>query len=294
MAFERRASRSTPPSDVYVATAAGGDVTRVTPQRVAITPAYLGESWEPYEFSPDGDTLLIAANGGMIIAKTDGGGVESVKLDGLMGELNVTEPSFRPPDGHEILFVGKQPGAGGSGLYVVDLASREVRTLVAPRVGHDLAGAEWAPDGSRIAYWAWTDDPTRLTPSTHVILPDGTGDRQLPTPDDVLWNAGSAWSNDGTRLLIAHGHSTDYTDVRLAIAPADGSQFGTELDTHGTVSGECCMTWEWAPDDSWIIVRPVDPQGSGLQQIIIDLKTGVSRDAAWTTTGEPSVQRVAR
>ena len=294
IAFERKASPGDRQGDVYVAGSDGSDLTRLTPQPVPITRSYLGESWEPYEFSPDGRTVLIAANGGMLIAQADGSGVEPVRLDGLPGYVNVTEPSFRPPDGHEILFVGKEPAAWGAGLYVLDRTTGDVRTLVEPRSGTDLAGAEWSPDGSRIAYWTWTDDPSTLTPRTHVVLADGTEDRELPMPPDVLWNAGSAWSNDGSRLLIIQGHATDYSESRMAVAPADGTAVATEIDTEGPISSECCLTWEWAPDDSWIIIRPVDSQGAGGQQIVVDPVAGTSRVTSWTTTGEPTVQRVAR
>ncbi|HET9083081.1 MAG TPA: hypothetical protein VFN41_01660 [Candidatus Limnocylindrales bacterium] len=294
IAFERRASPSDRLGNVYVADPDGSDLTRLTPQSVLITASYLGESWEPYEFSPDGRTLLIAASGGMLIAQTDGSGVKSITLNGLPRSLNVTEPSFSPPDGHEILFVGKEPAAWGAGLYVLDRATGDVRTLVEPRSGTDLAGPEWSPDGSRIAYWTWTDDPSTLTPRTHVVLADGTDDRELPMPPDVPWNAGSAWSNDGSRLLIIQGHATDYTDSRMAVAPADGSAVATEIDIDGPISSECCLTWEWAPDDSWIIIRPVDSQGAGGQQIFVDPVAGTSRVTSWNTTGEPTVQRVAR
>lgn len=293
MAYEWKAAPSDAKSDVFVAASDGSDVRRVTTEPVTISSPYLGESWNPYEFSPDGSSLLIAANGGILIARSDGTGVDTITISDLPGYVAVTEPSFRPPDGNEVLFVGKESGTSSSGLYVVDRATRGVRTLVAPRPGHDLGGPKWSPDGSRIAYWAWTDDPTRLTVSTHVILPDGTGDRRLPAPVDVYWNAGSEWSNDGTRLLVAYGHSSDYTQVRLAIAPADGSAVGKEIESTDQISRECCMTWEWAPDDSWIIIRPVDSTGSPLQELIVDPVEGTTQKTSWTTTGEPTVQRVA-
>ena len=70
--------------------------------------------------------------------------------------MRAYEPSFRPPDGAEILFVGN-PGERwrAHGLYAVDVASGVVRTIIAPSPFFDLAGAVWSPDGSRIAYWRW-------------------------------------------------------------------------------------------------------------------------------------------
>ncbi len=59
----------------------------------------------------------------------------------------------------------------------------------------------------------------RSTCTTHVIAADGTGDRALPDPPGAVWNAGSAWSNDGTSLLIVRGYGRGYEDVRAGRHP---------------------------------------------------------------------------
>ena len=50
---------------------------------------------------------------------------------------------------------------------------------------------------------------------------------------------------------------------------------------------------EWAPDDSRILVTPVDALGQPGQQLIIDPLTGETRVAPWATTSDPTWQRRA-
>jgi hypothetical protein len=279
-------------SELYVADADGRDLTLVTPDPVLLTPSLLGEPWEQYAFSPDGQSVLIAASeggrSGIWIARSDGTGVEQLDVG-----MDAFEPSFRPPDGREILFVGLSERDFGKGLYSVDLVSREVRTIAHAPSAFDLAGPTWSPDGSRIAYWSWGGDGAGLTARTHVVSADGADDRELPSPPGEVWNGGSEWSNDGTRLLVVRGYRDHFEDVRLGVIPAVGTGAGVEIRLPGTFNADCCSAWSWSPDDSEILGRPAGTDGLPLQQVILDPVKGESRAAPWTSTSDPTWQRLA-
>ena len=289
IAFERRLEDGT--SQIYRVDADGGGLTLLTPLPITLTPSQLGEPSEQFQFSPDGRTVVITALDGamprILIAQTDGSGMRTLDI-----ELPAYEPSFRPSDPTELLFVGRSVGTS-RGIFAVDLASGVVRTIIKPVPFYDLSGAEWSPDGSSIAYWIWGGpvDTGGINPRSHVIAADGTGDRALPDPPGAVWNAGSAWSNDGSKLLVLRGYGPAYEDVRAVVIPADGRSTGIEIPYDGVINRECCAAFEWAPDDSRILVTPSDSGGEPLQQVIIDPRTGAAETAPWATTSDPAWQR---
>ena len=285
--FEREVGER---SQLYAVKPDGSDLRLLTPEPLRLTPSELGEPWEQYQFSPDGRSVLIAEAGGMLLAASDGSG-SPIRIQAGM---TVTEPSFRPPDGREILFVGQFVGLN-HGVFAIDRSTGDVRRIVQAPLGYDLAGANWSPDGSRIAYWMWggPDSATRTTARTHVINADGTGDRLLELPPGAFWQLGSDWSNDGTRLFLMRGYSIGIDAVRPVVAPADGSSMGVEIPYGGSLVEACCGYFEWAPDDSVIFGRPADETGAPGQQIIIDPVARTSRTAPWTSTSDPAWQRRA-
>ncbi len=118
------------------------------------------------------------------------------------------EPTFRPPDGKEILFAGEDYSAanGGPGLFAIDPVSGPIRTIVEVGGNADLDSGSWAPDGGQLSYVSWDTTANDLTATTHIVSADGTNDRTLPRPPGALWDVAAAWSNDGTRLLLIRGY----------------------------------------------------------------------------------------
>lgn len=292
IAFERRLEDGT--SQIYRVGADGGGLTLLNLEPITLTPSLQGEPWEQYQFSPDGRTVAIASLDGAMptisIAEADGTGLHALDVG-----MPAYEPTFRPSDAGEVMFVGRRGTGGPGGVFVVDLASGVVRAIVEPAYPYDLAGAEWSPDGSRIAYWRW-GGPTAnegISAHTHVVAADGTGDRALPDPPGAVWNAGSAWSNDGTSLLILRGYSGGMEDVRAVVIPADGLSHGVEVPYDGVINGDCCAAFEWAPDDSKILATPTGTGGVPQQQVIIDPRTGAAEAAPWTSASDPTWQRKA-
>ena len=291
IAFERRLDDGT--SQIFSVDADGGGLTLLTPEPITLTPSSNGELSPQFRFSPDGRTVAITALDGamprILMAQADGSGLSTLDL-----ELPAYQPSFRPSDPTELLFIGRSVERSG-GIFAVDLASGAVRVIVEPVPFYDLSGAEWSPDGSSIAYWTWGGpvDTGAINVRTHVVGADGTGDITLPDPAGAVWNAGSAWSNDGTSLLIVRGYGPAYEDVRAVIIPSDGRSTGMEVPYDGVINRECCAAFEWAPDDTKILATPSDIDGAPLQQVVINPRTGVSETAPWTSTSGPAWQRKA-
>jgi Tol biopolymer transport system component len=248
-----------------------------------------------YSFSPDGREIVFVSEGTtdksvakLWIARADGSVVRQIDV----GMANVWAPSWRPPDGAEIIFAGSPPAGAGDGLYAVDPGTGAVRRILAPADGIALDWAAVSPDGSRIAYTAsLPSDGDRNTDVVRVVGTDGSGDRALPMPAPATFQETPVWSNDGTRLVFVRGYDTQNQDVVVAIAPADGS--GTGVETHHGLTGCCTNLMEWAPDDRSILLLPEDSLGLMAGHKLIDPSTGAVTPAPWTATSLPTWQRRA-
>ncbi len=282
IAFARLAADGT--SQIYVARSDGTGLTLVTPTPVSLATATGGRAWERYKFSPDGRELLIATTSGMTIARTDGSGASQLDV-GMLAE----EPTYRPPDSNEILFIGR---GARTGLFVLDRSTNQTRQIVNMEPGFDLAGPSWSPDGSKVAYWTWGNTTDGLSAKTHVVNADGTGDREIPSPVGAVWNAHATWSNDGTRLFLAQGFTRGEDDVRGWVVPADGSGVGMQIAPAGSVETACCAAWLWSPDDSELLGRPAAAT-LGTPMLILDAAGGPVRTAPWNAISDPTWQRRA-
>ena len=125
----------------------------------------------------------------------------------------------------------------------------------------------------------------------HIVNADGTGDVTLPMPDGATFQDAPVWSNDGKSLAVTRGYAERNTDMVLAVIPPDGSSTGIETE-HG-LTGCCDTTFEWAPDDSVILVVPFDLDGARKQQLLWDPLTGLTRPTPWAADSDPAWQRLA-
>jgi dipeptidyl aminopeptidase/acylaminoacyl peptidase len=278
VAFERVVDGAS--SRLLVAGLDGRDIIAVTPEPL--------DRLADHAFSPDGRELVItsgpAASRTLWIAKADGSGIRQLDVG-----MSVDGPSYRPTDGTEIVFTsGSSPL--GNGIYAVDVRSGGVRTIVAPSVAVGIDRVRSAPDGSRLAYAVRAVDPARNTYVIHVIAADGTGDVILPMPPGATFQDAPVWSNDGQRLAVARGYGLHNEDMAMATLPADGSGVGVETE-HG-LTGCCDTVYEWAPDDTTILMKPFDLVGRPLPPLFWDPLDGSIRPARWTATSDPAWQRL--
>jgi dipeptidyl aminopeptidase/acylaminoacyl peptidase len=287
--FERKVEGDDGPGRLYVSSEGGRSLVQVTPDPI------LGLSG--WSFSPDGRSIVALATGdrgtAIIVLPSDGKGDPRIFDIGLKPEDG--PPRYRP-NGLEIMFNGSQSGSEFRGIYVLDPASGDVRTVIAASPSADVHAAAWSPDGSRIAYAVIDPNMTDVPSSrTHVISADGSGDVVVDTHPDSVADFGDQWSNDGTRLIIGRVYRVAGGQVlRPAVVPIDRSSAGVGIECpHGPTPDDCDMSWIWSPDDSILLGAPNDESGGQVQQYLADPLTGEIRPASWTATGNPAWQRLA-
>jgi len=293
LAFQRR-DIATGPGLLYVAEADGSGLVKVTPDAL--------RSIEGYAFSPDGREIVFTAtltgSSTLLIAKSDG---SSAPRTLSVGTLSPSGPSYRPPDGVEIAFVGEQPGKSASGLYAIRPDGTGLRPIAEPE-NLSIQYAMWSPDGSRIAYSANAVDYESggSLLRAYIVNADGKGGGMVRVVPDNDVQGAAGWSNDGTRLLLSECRlpSVDSTTdcvAAFAVVPADGNGPVVEIDVEaGGLGGPGGGSHVWAPDDTSILSIPLDLTGLPVSgPLLWDPLTGTSRPAPWAGRGDFSWQRLA-
>jgi dipeptidyl aminopeptidase/acylaminoacyl peptidase len=294
----RRAASDQPDADLLmIARADGTGLRQLTPEPMTGLTSWKVSSTYAlklhYALSPDGHTVgMISTVKGipaLFVADTDGGALK--RLD-----LGAMPMSFAfDPAGQRILFVGAR-GFDGSyaGLYLIGVDGTNPRTLVEPTLDAQVhSRIAWSPDGSRIAYARFepgflegdrAGEAARNDLRIHVLAADGANDVAIGEEDGPWWEAPTAWSPDGHRLLIERSIGDTYGAVIV------------DVDGHGpdvVPPFRSLNDWyaAWSPDGTAILATPGDGSGNGSQQVLWDARTGEARPAPWTASSYPSWQR---
>lgn len=272
---------------LMVANADGSNLIQATPERLALS------TWS---FSPDGRSLLVASMTRGIpkvaIIAADGSGKETVIDVALPGRSETFErPSYRPPDGNEILVVGFSPETQSRGIFIADAdTGKLLRTVVEPSTDMDVCSASWSTMGDSIDYCAVTGEGNTKRAQIRAVSPDGTGDRALPQDFSV-----SEWSNDGKRQVVGLGPTPDHPGERQQVvtvgSDATPVDLACEVGTDST-PGTCADTWVWSPDDTVLIGSRATADGK-VRFFTADPASGSVSELDWTGVGEPAWQRVA-
>jgi Tol biopolymer transport system component len=241
-----------------------------------------------WSFSPDGRSIVALTTPfegpAIMVVPSDGKGQPAFFDVGAT--LEDGPPQWRP-DGAEIMFMGRESRAIKRGVYALDPSSGSVRTIIpAPTDTTDIHSASWSPDGKRIAYGVHDEAAQVISTRTHVISADGSGDITVDTHPDSVADAGTTWSNDGTRLIISRFLDEEGTQARSVVVPVDRSGPGIEIECPPGIQPrlDCTAAWTWSPDDSVLLAPPFEA----------DPVTGTIRPAPWTSTTEADWQRRAR
>src|SRR5947199_380957 len=123
----------------------------------------------------------------VMVSDWDGFGVQP-----LTGASINLLPSWSP-DGRMIAFTSFREG-GGAHLYTVEVASRQVRSLIG--LGDFATGASYSPDGSRLLFSASQNDNTDV----YVAQADGSGARRITEARGI--DISASWSPDGKRVAF--------------------------------------------------------------------------------------------
>lgn len=245
-----------------------------------ITPPNFG-GW-----SANGDRFLVLTAGGELVAYDTRTTAQPKSLTAALGlrALDIglgynfrSTQAFRPPVGSEILAV-----ADGR-LLAIREDGASYRTILDPATSAvpftGLRGAEWSPDGSRIALML-EQAPFEERWHAYVLNADGSGLQPLGTvgADPQVDQNSILWSPDGSK--IAYQYWTRHT--------ADDGQDFHPIGVVDVATGQAHdvgpvlmngATWDWSPDGTSILEVPGDGSGNIL---IIDVKTGLQETAPWT------------
>ncbi|MDE0318735.1 MAG: cell wall-binding repeat-containing protein [Acidimicrobiaceae bacterium] len=161
--------------------------------------------------------------------------------------------------------------------------------------GASVSRPAWSPDGSKIAFVAWTDERSQgrrfSRRHIHVVGADGTGATQL-TSGAVEDNT-PAWSPDGRKLAFGRQTWSEETaegrrgtEWFIATINADGSNLaeltrGPFSETHPS----------WSPDGTRIALvwngqlAVMDPDGTGVETLHVDREHNGWSKLSWSPDG---------
>jgi Tol biopolymer transport system component len=282
LVFERRVTGE-PGGRLYVARSDGSGLIPITHDLLSGIKSVL--------FSPDGREVIFTSGhesqSTISIANADGSGVRTLDVG-----IAASQPAFRPPGGKQIAFTGSPSrDARITGIYVVNADGSDLQMLVEPARDAAAGLPLWSPDGSVIAYNLVDFNVAEWTVHTRVMSADGSGDRALPMPADARFNFNAVWSNDGTKLAMLRGYAIAGHDDNVAsVVPADGSGSGVET-VRGLFAGQD-LQFEWAPDDTSVLVVPVPLDGEPAQPQFLDPVSGDTRSAPDLAGSPPAWQRL--
>jgi putative cell wall-binding protein len=186
--------------------------------------------------SPDGTRAVYtrsdpeAPNLGLWVVDVDGGEPRA-----LPGTEAATTSVFAPT-GDALAYVA----ANGEGLFVVDLDGGPPRR-VTPDDLRLSTGADWSPDGSRLAFAGRQGDGADVL---WTVGPDGSGlTRFLSEPESLLsefFPSGPVWASDGIRLAVSARQDEQDFDVHIVTIPPGGPN---ALETIQGPGDEALPSW---------------------------------------------------
>jgi Tol biopolymer transport system component len=292
IAFERRVDEPADGRLIMVANTDGSGVTAATPEPL--------KGLLAWNISPDGRDLLVMTNGGgvamLAVFAIDGSHEpRPLDVDTYLDTTTLMVPSYRPPDGREILVIGIRRGSSTRGIYVVDANNGAIlRTLVKPTTDGDIFGAVWSPTGDIVTYGYWP--PNGHFIRTRVVSADGSSDRPIEDSPGIAYDqALSDVSNDGTRVVVTYRDVSDASEQSLVVR-VNGDGPPVELTCDKTGPDACApgidignILWAWSPDDQLLLGTSFDDQRSYLA----DPESGRITPTHWPSLGNPNWQRTA-
>ena len=181
-------------------------------------------------------------DGHIIVVKADGTNPRDLG-PGMLPSLS--------PKGHRVAYC-RHPQMGAAGVYMMELSAPDTPALVDEKGW----GAEWSPDGTRLAY-------TRGRNLRLYDLIEGTFTSILDDEQSgiasIRWNF--CWSPDSRRIAFV----ADTTDKRqvVAIANADGEKHKAEIIYEGNMGPAVA----WRPLQNEILIENSTEDRPGFQSL---------------------------
>ena len=124
------------------------------------------------------------------------------------------------PEGSKIAFEASAPTGGGNHVYTINVDGTGQTRLTSAST-YDRHPS-WSPDGRRIVFESFRDDPTLNEGNLYVMNADGSGQTPLTSGPDR--DTGPAWSPRGDKIAFSRACSTSFTcDANLYTVNSDGS-----------------------------------------------------------------------
>jgi Tol biopolymer transport system component len=279
----------------------GGAATKVA--AVSISPSRLlimaGVQWQMFAQPVDesGNPLSVSctfstslsgvaaiSTGGLLSALTPGVALIHATCDGITGEDTVTVIPA-------VALAGRLAFTGGSGgIDVVNLDGSGLRALTP---GYSLTGgyydygAEWSPDGNRVAFARYDGF---YGAAIHVVGADGINLRSLSPPGS--YDADPTWSPDGSRIAFEN-RADNQSGGHIFVMNADGSnriQLTSNLQPNWqpawSPNGTQIAYTTFAESDagSQVGIYLINADGTGRTRLTPDSVPGM--EAAWSPDGK--------
>lgn len=200
---------------------------------------------------------------------------------GQSGNEEEISPAWSP-DGTEIAASWLTAGTLSEALIfnVVTGTSRQVTSDTALDWVDTMS---WSPDGSKLAFAAWTS--TNEWWDIYTINTDGTGLTMLT--NDAYNDVGPKWSPDGSQIGFVSDRD-DGTTSNLWIMNADGTN--PLRITDFPFSNNDALSLDWSPNGKQIVISGGNGFGSELYVINLDEKSlyQLTDDGLTSFNGSPS------
>ena len=231
---------------LYVANADGSGLRAVTAPT---------ESLDWMDWAPDGTRIAYVAKQQLWVVDIATG--EPRRISGV-GPAHF--PTWRPPDGNEILF---RQETRSPAIFAISPDGASERRPVSKTPANneaDYQGISLAPDGAHLTFTRWFEDVPDVAangwlPRT-VVLDIATGAEVMLPAEPGTGQLGGAYSPDSKLVAYARIYRTG--GYQLVVANADGSgnerTIGDKRPSRPDGS-DVRATWAFTPDGTGLIVR---------------------------------------
>jgi TolB protein len=223
--------------EIFLVNADGSDATSLKASLGAVFPEG-GDALPPVRWSADGNRVaFVRADGALYVANADGTGLVQLAPAG-------TSPIWSE-DGRKVAFLAPDPPGSEVCCRNIFVAESDGSAVTQVTHGRSISHYDFAANGSILAY-EWFDRQSRL----FVVRPDGTGEREITSPDFASPNLPSL-SPDGTKVaysayLLTQGDNGPGSEIYVTPTEGSGPPIG--------VSNNPGDDWwpVWSPDGTRI------------------------------------------